>query len=144
MSAALGRDWLLANLPHQGAMNLLDAVEQWDAVSIHATARAPDAAAHPLRRGSEVPASAGIEYGAQAAAAHGALSAKAPSGAGFLASVRGVRFHAPRLDAAGALEIMAEQLGAAESGVLYRFEVRAGGRCLVEGRLAVAFAATNA
>lgn len=143
MSAApLGREWLLANLPHQGAMNLLDEVVRWDAATIHARARRHRAADHPLRRGGELPITAGIEYGAQAAAAHGKLNG---GGArpGLLASMRSVRFHARRLDdVAGPLEVIAEHLGGSDGGVLYRFELReAAGRCLVEGRLTVAFAA---
>lgn len=136
---ALGRDWLLANLPHQGAMNLLDAIEGWDEATIRASARRHRAPDHPLRRAGMLPASAGIEYGAQAAAAHGALIAKAASRGGVLASLRGVAFHAARLDHAEVLEVFAEQLGAADTGVVYRFEVSGDGLRLVEGRLAVAF-----
>ena len=140
MTQALGRDWLAAHLPHQGAMNLLDEIVSWDATTVHATAnrhRAPD---HPLRRGNELPATAAIEYGAQAAAAHGALAAQGSSPAGFLASMRGVIFHVRRLDdIAGPLQVFAEQLGSSEAGVLYRFEVREAARCLVEGRVSVAF-----
>ena len=135
----LDRAWLLARLPHQGAMNLLDEIAAWDTTSVRAIARNHAAPDHPLRRGGELPIVAGIEYGAQAAAAHGAL-AGAGAGAGFLASVRAVVFHAPRLDdAPGPLEVFAEQLGGSESGVVYRFQVSAAGRCLVEGRVAVAF-----
>ena len=136
----LGREWLAAHLPHQGAMNLLDAIVRWDATTVLATASRHGSPDHPLRRGSELPATAAIEYGAQAAAAHGALAAQGASPAGFLASMRGVTFHVRRLDdIAGSLEVFAEQLGHSDAGVLYRFEVRGGSRCLVEGRVAVAF-----
>ena len=140
MSAPLGREWLAAHLPHQGAMNLLDEVVAWDATTLQARARNHRAATHPLRRAGELPIVAGIEYGAQAAAAHGALAAQAPSGAGMIAAVRSVVFHARRLDdIAGDLEVVAEQLGSAAGGVLYRFEVACAGRALVAGRVSVAF-----
>ena len=140
MTPPLGRDWLAAHLPHQGAMNLLDAIVRWDATTVHAISNRHGAPDHPLRRGAELPATAGIEYGAQAAAAHGALAAQGRSPAGFLASMRRVTFHVRRLDdVAGPLEIFAEQLGSADAGVLYRFEVRTAARCLVEGRVSVAF-----
>lgn len=142
MSAPLGRDWLAAHLPHQGSMCLLDEIVSWDATTILARARRHGDADHPLRRGAELPITAGIEYGAQAAAAHGALVARSDSSqAGFLASVRDVTFHARRLDdIAGALEIVAEQLGSGAAGVMYRFEVRtAAGRSLAQGRVTVAF-----
>jgi predicted hotdog family 3-hydroxylacyl-ACP dehydratase len=140
MSAALGRDWLLANLPHQGPMSLLDAIVEWNASSVRAVTERHRDADHPLRRGDELPITAGIELGAQAAAAHGALASQSPSGPGMIASVRGVRFHARRLDDVDApLDVRAEQLGSSEAGVLYGFEVSAQGRMLVEGRLTVAF-----
>ena len=136
----LDRKWIAANLPHQGRMSLLDAIVAWDRTTLRATAsnhRAPD---HPLRRGAELPIVCGIEYGAQAAAAHGALVSHSPSNPGFLASARTVTFHARRLDdVEGDLEVLAEQLGAGEGGVLYRFVVSCAGRALVDGRLTVAF-----
>lgn len=134
------RAWLAANLPHQGRMNLLESIIAWDGASVHAIARGHRDPLNPLRRGGELPIACGIEYGAQAAAAHGALAAGKPSGPGFLASVRAVEFHAPRLDdIEGDLDIRAEQVGDSEQGVLYRFEVASAGRALLEGRLAVAF-----
>ena len=139
MNAGRDRAWLLASLPHQGAMNLLDAVVEWD--DSHITARATNHrdARHPLRRGAHLPIAAGIEYGAQAAAAHGALVGHA--GEGMIASIRGVRFHGDRLDDVGdVLEVHAEQLGGGAGGVLYRFDVWGGGRVLIEGRVTVAFA----
>ncbi len=141
MSETLERDWLLAHLPHQGRMSLLDRIVSWDATRIVARADNHRDADHPLRRRGRLPITSGIEYGAQAAAAHGALTAGAPSSAGFIASVRGVAFHARRLDdVAQPLDIVAEQLGEGAAGVLYRFEVSAASRMLVEGRIAVAFA----
>lgn len=121
-------------------MNLLDAVLDWDETTLRARARNHRDPGHPMRRGAELPITAGIEYGAQAAAAHGAAAAQAPSGAGLIASVRSVAFHARRLDdLPGDLEIRAEQVGGGAAGVLYRFEVASAGRLLVEGRVTVAF-----
>ena len=135
------REWLLANLPHQGAMNLLDRVTHWDGTTLRATTSRHRDPSHPLRHGAELPITAGIELGAQAAAAHGALAAGTPSGPGMIASMRGVTFHARRLDdVASALDVEVEQLGSSEAGVLYAFEVRGDGRVLVDGRLTVAFA----
>jgi predicted hotdog family 3-hydroxylacyl-ACP dehydratase len=140
-NAPVGRLWIANHLPHQGRMSLLDEIVEWDRASVRAIARNHRAPDHPLRRGGELPIACGIEYGAQAAAAHGALLSQGPSGAGFLASVRSVAFHARRLDdVAGDLEVRAEQMGASEAGVLYRFELASAGRVLVDGRLTVAFA----
>jgi len=139
-AAPLDRTWLLANLPHQGAMNLLDAIVAWNDASVRAVARNHRAPDHPLRRGGELPSVCGIEYGAQAAAAHGALASHEPCRAGLLASVRSVVMHVRRLDdVPGDLDVLAERLGGDDTGVLYRFEVASAGRLLVEGRVAVAF-----
>lgn len=138
MKPPLDRAWLLANLPHQGAMNLLDSVVSWDDSVVRALATGHREAAHPLRSRGFLPSTAGIEYGAQAAAAHGALTGA--KGAGLLASVRAVRLHVDRLDHLPApLEVLAEQLGGGAGGVLYRFEVTCEGKALVDGRVTVAF-----
>jgi len=140
VSTRLGRDWLLANLPHQGAMNLLAEVVEWDESRLRARADNHHRTDHPLRRAGSLPVTAGIEYGAQAAAAHGALASRAASGGGMIAAVRAVKLHVARLDdIAGDLEVRAEQLGSGAAGVLYRFEVAGTTGLLVEGRVTVAF-----
>jgi predicted hotdog family 3-hydroxylacyl-ACP dehydratase len=139
-AAARGRDWLASHLPHRGAMSLLDEVVAWDGARLHARAtshRSPD---HPLRRDGRLSIACAIEYGAQAAAAHGALLAPgmAPKGAGFLASARGVTFHASRLDdIADPLDIEVERAGEGAGAVLYAFRVSAADRLLAEGRVAI-------
>ena len=140
----LDRAWLAANLPHQGAMSLLDAIASWDDTSLTAVATGHRSRTNPLRRGAELPIACAIEYGAQAAAAHGALLDSKPSGPGMLVAVRSVDFHADRLDDLAAdLDIRVEHLGGGEAGVLYRFAVSAEGRLLAEGRLTVAFSRTG-
>ncbi|HEX4330589.1 MAG TPA: 3-hydroxylacyl-ACP dehydratase [Usitatibacter sp.] len=140
MSTSLDRGWIEANLPHRGRMSLLHAILRWDEASLVAVARGHRDSQHPLRREGELSIACGIEYGAQAAAAHGALVSRRPSGPGMLASARGVKFHASRLDdITGDLEIAVAQLGASDAGVLYRFELRGAGALLTAGRLAVRF-----
>ena len=139
--APLDRAWIAAHLPHQGRMSLLHEILEWDATTVRALARSHRATNNPLRRAGELPIACGVEYGAQAAAAHGALMARQASGAGFLAAARSVVFHARRLDdVPGDLEVFAERIGGGDAGVMYRFEVTCAGRALVEGRLTVAFA----
>jgi predicted hotdog family 3-hydroxylacyl-ACP dehydratase len=147
MNGALDRAWLASHLPHRGAMNLLDQVVAWDRERLHARATGHGSPDHPLRRAGELPVAAAIEYGAQAVAAHGALmgGADAPPAAGFLASVRGVTFHADRLDDIGApLDIEVERAGEAAGGVLYAFRVSAAGRLIAEGRVAIVLDAARA
>jgi predicted hotdog family 3-hydroxylacyl-ACP dehydratase len=136
----LDHAWLLAHLPHQGSMCLLDAIADWDAQCIRCTAsshRAPD---NPLRAHDRLGAACGIEYAAQAMAAHGALLAAADSAprAGYLASVRGIELHAARLDDIAAdLDVEAERLSGDDNTILYGFRVSATGRVLLSGRAAV-------
>lgn len=135
---ARGRDWIASNLPHRGRMSLLEQIVSWDAQGLRARATSHRDAGNPLRRGNELPIACGIEYGAQAVAAHGALVSEGAAGAGFLASVRSVVFHATRLDDLSTdLEIAVEQIGAAAGGMLYRFSVGAEGRELIQGRVAI-------
>ena len=141
MNGARDHAWLEAHLPHHGAMNLLDAVVDHDAAALLATATSHRSPGNPLRRGGVLPIAAAIEYGAQAAAAHGALADGGASPPGFLAAVRNARFGADRLDdVTGTLDVSAERIGGSDAGVLYAFTVSGDGRLLAEGRLTVAFA----
>ena len=134
----LGRDWIEAHIPHRGAMCLLDGVVDWDERRIVCRASSHRDAANPLRVAGRLPAACGIEYAAQAMAVHGALAGGAPLGPGVLASVRGVRLGAARLDDdAGPLRITAERLGGEAGSVLYAFSVASGERELLSGRAAV-------
>ena len=136
----LDHAWLLAHLPHQGSMCLLDAVTAWDEQHIRCTASSHRHADNPLRAHDRLGAACGIEYAAQAMAAHGALLAAADSAprAGYLASVRGVELHVARLDDITAdLDVEAERLSGDDNTILYGFRVSAAGRELLSGRAAV-------
>ena len=136
----LDHAWLLAHLPHQGSMCLLDAVADWDTQHIRCTASSHRDAANPLRAHDRLGAACGIEYAAQAMAAHGALLAAAEGAprAGYLASVRGVDLHIARLDDIAAdLDVEAKRLSGDGNTVLYGFHVSAAGRELLSGRAAV-------
>jgi predicted hotdog family 3-hydroxylacyl-ACP dehydratase len=119
-------------------MCLLDEVLDHDAGQIRcrtATHRATD---NPLRSHGRLSIACGIEYAAQAMAIHGALVHEARSEAGFLASVRDVRFMASRLDdiETDLICTIAHVAGDAMSA-MYRFTVAAGERTLLQGRASV-------
>ena len=140
MNLPLDRAWIERHLPHQGRMSLLDEIVAVDETTVRAIARGHRERDHPLRVAGALPAVCGIEFGAQAAAAHGAACAGTPSGAGYLAGVRSVVLHVGRLDdIAGELQVDAKQIAAGNAGVLYSFTVSGDGRLLVEGRVTVAF-----
>ena len=131
--------WIADHIPHQGRMCLLDAVEDCSAERIRCSARSHLDDDHPLRSHDRLGIAIGIEYAAQAMAAHGAMLTPAAGKprVGYVASVRGVELLDSRLDHAGALEVCAERLSGDETTILYRFSVAAGQRCLLRGRATV-------
>ncbi|MCK6432940.1 MAG: hydroxymyristoyl-ACP dehydratase [Aquabacterium sp.] len=137
----LDRAGILARIPHQGRMALLDALCDWSPAHVHCTATGHTDANHPLRTPGGLLAPAAIEYAAQAMALHGALVAP-PQGSptpGYLASVRQVRLSVATLhDRPGPLHVRAQRLAGDERQVLYTFEVSdSDGVCLADGRATV-------
>lgn len=151
---------IAARVPHSGAMCLLERLLRWDAGAIECSITGHADAHHPLRErglsgvagngaGREgaapgdagLPATAAIEYAAQAMALHATLAAGEgqPPTPGFLASARGVRLHVRRLDTArGPLAVLAQRLAGDERQAMYRFTLRdADGSALAEGRATV-------
>ena len=128
-------------IPHQGAMCLLDRVVACDAGSIACLSSTHRDAGNPLRRDGVLPAVCGVEYALQAMALHGAITAGAPQGAGFLAALSGVVMATERLDdVAGELRIDATALARESRGFIYGFEITGGGRALLSGRATVVLA----
>jgi predicted hotdog family 3-hydroxylacyl-ACP dehydratase len=122
-------------IPHQGRMCLLDRVEAWSATEIVCRARSHLDPENPLRRDGRLASVCGIEYGLQAAAAHGALAAP-PAGAGWLAAVRSAEFSTPWLDevAFGELVVEATLLHRDSNGFIYGFAIRSeAGALLLSG-----------
>src|SRR5262244_589063 len=116
-------------IPHSGLMCLLDEVTQWDEksiVSITDTHRDP---ANPLRRQGRLSAVHAFEYGAQAAAIHGGLRARAAGTVappGYLAALRDGRLHVTRLDYIHLpLRISAAWLYGQGTNTVYEFVVSA-------------------
>jgi predicted hotdog family 3-hydroxylacyl-ACP dehydratase len=144
-ASPMDRQWIMAHIPHQGRMCLLDEVVEWDAERIRCRSATHRDADHPLRSGGRLGIACGIEYAAQAMALHGALTATAAGAAaadlpaaGFLAGLRAVRFHVLRLDdIPGDLTCCATRHAADRTTALYEFELHARGVCLLRGRATV-------
>lgn len=140
-SSARDHAWILAHIPHQGSMCLLESVTEWDDARIVCCASSHRALDNPLRADQQLGAACGIEYAAQAMAVHGALLAAPGSQVvrvGYLVSVRGARLHVSRLDDIAAdLEIDAACITRSENNILYQFRIHAAGQRLLEGRAAV-------
>lgn len=136
----LGRDWIAARIPHAGSMCLLDRIVAWGPDHIRCEADGHGRPDHPLRAEGRLAAVCGIEYAAQAIAAHAAVlhAGAARPRMGYLASVRKVEVHVARLDVYPApLAIEASRIGGDADNVLYAFTVRAGEQVLLGGRAAV-------
>src|SRR5436853_6037916 len=128
-------------IPHSGLMCLLDEVTQWDdrsIVSITNTHRDP---ANPLRRQGHLSAVHAFEYGAQAAAVHGGLRARAAGAVappGYLAALRDGRLHVTRLDYIHLpLRILATRLYGEGANTVYEFVLTAATALVAEGRITI-------
>jgi predicted hotdog family 3-hydroxylacyl-ACP dehydratase len=128
-------------IPHQGAMSLLDHVASWNETSIVALATSHRSMDHPLRSHGRLRAVHLCEYGAQAAALHGGLIARAAgtvAAPGYLVSLRNVRLACQRIDDLdGELQIRSELLLQDSSSWQYQFEASHAGSQLATGRLAI-------
>ena len=136
----IGKERIAALIPHAGAMCLLDEIESCDAKSIRARSRTHRARDNPLRIAALLPAWCGIEYAAQAMAAHGALSGAVASRprTGYLVSLRNVVAHAPCLDEpAGDLTVEALHVNSSDALAVYTFIVRVGERDVLSGTATV-------
>lgn len=129
----IDRNWILAHIPHQGSMCLLDHVESWDSERMSAIAHSHLHTDNPLRAYGRLGVANGIEYAAQAMAVHSALLATSRSDmhdmarptAGFLASVRSTALHVSRLDdIAEALQVDVSCTHSESNLILYQFAVR--------------------
>jgi predicted hotdog family 3-hydroxylacyl-ACP dehydratase len=117
-------------------MCLLDRVEWLTRTEILCRARSHLDPANPLRRDGRLAAVCGIEYGLQAAAAHGTLAAPGQTAAGWLAAVRSADLAAPWLDetAFGELAVGATLLHRDAGGFIYAFTLHAqSGELLLTG-----------
>lgn len=96
---------------------------------------------NPLRRGERLSAVHAFEYGAQAAAVHGGLRARAAGKTappGFLAALRDARLLVASLDdLTSPLEIHARRLFGESGNTVYECRLSAGDVLLAEGRLTI-------
>ncbi|HCB14757.1 MAG TPA: hypothetical protein DEP36_14485 [Gammaproteobacteria bacterium] len=128
-------------IPHTGAMCLLDAVVAWDDDFIQCLTDTHRDPANPLRRQGRLPVITAFEYGAQAAAIHGGLRARAAgetAPAGYLAALRDARWFAAELDEnAAPLEVTARRLLGEAAHCIYTIRIRAAGQLLAEARVTI-------
>jgi predicted hotdog family 3-hydroxylacyl-ACP dehydratase len=129
-------------IPHAGAMCLLDGVLSWDNARIRCITTTHQTPDNPLRLDGRLGILCGVEYAAQAMAAHSALITdntddSGQPRAGFLASLRAVVCQIDRLDQlTGALIVEAERLHGEADRAIYHFTLHHEDRILLDGRAA--------
>jgi predicted hotdog family 3-hydroxylacyl-ACP dehydratase len=128
-------------IPHCGLMCLLDRVIEWDDQSIICLSDTHRDPANPLRRQGQLSAVHAFEYGAQAAAVHGGLRARAAdmvAPPGYLAALRDARLRVARLDnVASPLRVCARRLFGNSANTVYECSILADGALLAEGRITI-------
>lgn len=135
------REGLQRLIPHQHDMCLLDGVQDFDDEMIVCTSDSHRRRDHPLRREGQISAIHAVEYGAQAIAAHEALTADLSDGRlgeGYLVALRDVCVHCDRLDTlSSTLTVTARRLLKREEGVIYEFQVTAEDKPIADGRATI-------
>jgi len=143
----LTREDIAALIPHAGAMCLLDGVVAWDENHIRCMGESHRDPGNPLRAGGQLLAVCGIEYAAQAMAAHGGLAGKVRGRprAGYLASLRDVVCLRTRLDdLEGSLFVDVVRVMGDGNHVIYEFRLWVGSVEVLSGRAAVVLDAERA
>jgi predicted hotdog family 3-hydroxylacyl-ACP dehydratase len=128
-------------IPHGDLMCLLDDVEVWDDRMIVCRSNTHRDPENPLRRHGRLSAVHAFEYGAQAAAVHGGLRARAAgtiAPPGYLAAIRDGRLQVTQLDYIHLpLRILATRLYGEGANIVYEFVVTAAGAVIAEGRVTI-------
>lgn len=139
MDTELGRDAIARRVPHAGNMCLLDKVTHWNDESITALAHNLHNADNPLLRDAKLPATALLEYAAQAAAVHAGLAGTGMGGAraAYIGAVRNMVLHVREVSGAYAhITCTARALLANPEGAIYQLEVDdPNGRRLLDARV---------
>lgn len=134
------RDTLCALLPHAAEMCLIESVTSYDNDGIICRTQTHLNPSNPLRYENRLNTICGVEYAAQAMALHSALLSdeRAKPRVGFLAGLREVTLHVPRLDViATTLHIKANKLIADSGRSIYEFLLSLDERPALSGRAAV-------
>ena len=128
-------------IPHAGTMCLLERIVHWDDTSVTLATTTHRNPRNPLATASGLRAIHLCEYGAQAMAVHGGLSADARGEqalAGLLVSLRDVTLNCDFVQGLeGELIVEAQRLHASEAAWQYAFRVLHAGLLLAQGRATV-------
>lgn len=128
-------------IPHSGTMCLLDEVIRWDETSITCVTNTHRDPKNPLRRDGRLSGVHAFEYGAQAAAVHGGLRARAvgeTAPPGYLAALRDARLHVTFLDdIMSPLQVCANHLLGDRANTVYECRISADNVLLANARITI-------
>ncbi len=137
----IGKEDIYSLIPHSGLMCLLDRVVEWNQNEIVCSSNTHRDLNNPLRRNEQLSAVHALEYGAQAAAVHGGLRARATGATappGYLAAIRDARLAATRLDQIDSvLQVHARCLFGDRANTVYECRISAGDVLIAEGRVTI-------
>lgn len=122
-----------ARMPHGGKMQLIEQIARIDTVQIQCVSRHHAAPEYPLRLDGVLYASALVELGAQAAAAHASVHGMGGAHSGLILSVNDLRMHAVCVNDL-VLEVTATLDESMDGAARYSFVV-CGTQNLIEGHL---------
>jgi len=141
MNTSIDKPEICTLIPHAGTMCLLDNVTDWDDKSIVCTTSTHRDKTNPLRRDGRLSSLNALEYGAQAAAIHGGLRARAAgttAPACYLAALRDAHLYVDRLDdLASPLVIRAQRLFGDAGNTIYQCEVSTGDIRVADARVTI-------
>jgi predicted hotdog family 3-hydroxylacyl-ACP dehydratase len=141
MNSPIDKAEIRTLIPHAGSMCLLDGVLEWDDESIVCVTHTHRDPTNPLRRDRRLSALHALEYGAQAAAIHGGLRARAAGAtapACYLAALRDAHLFVARLDhLASLLEVRARRLFGDAGNTIYQCEISAGDTPVADVRVTI-------
>jgi len=141
MTPLIDKSEIRTLIPHSGTMCLLDSVVRWDNESIVCVTNTHRELDNPLRRDGQLSALHALEYGAQAAAIHGGLRARAAGATAppcYLAALRDAHLHVTRLDdLTSALEVRGQRLFGDAGNTIYQCEISADGSPIADGRVTI-------
>ena len=141
MNATVDKSEIRTLIPHAGTMCLLDSVLDWNDESIVCLTDTHRHSNNPLRRNERLSALHALEYGAQAAAIHGGLRARAAgttAPACYLAALRDTHLYVGRLDdLPSPLEVRAKRLFGDAGNTVYECAILTSGNVIAEGRVTI-------
>ena len=141
MNTPINKAEIRTLIPHAGSMCLFDNVLDWNDESIVCVTNTHRDETNPLRRDGRLSALHALEYGAQAAAIHGGLRARAAGATAppcYLAALRDAHLHVAGLDdLASPLEVRAQRLFGDSGNTIYQCAISAGGISVAEGRVTI-------